>query len=271
MEASRLQFPKIALQHPKKRAIITGAGSGIGYAFTNFLLKDGWRICALDINVLRLQSLSCDLLSIHQIDITNKSHFKEVINEYGIKNDGIDVLFNNAGVGDGIFFKDYALENWDWIIDINLKAVIQGTHCVLPFMLKENAGTIVNMASMAGIANLPKMSPYNVTKAGVISLSETLNHELHKTNIRVVCVQPTFFQSSIMQHSKGDPTIIASAEKKVNQSDLTSEEAARIILKDLHKQKAVVRFPFSAHLFFFTRRYMSFFYKFILRRLLLNA
>jgi NADP-dependent 3-hydroxy acid dehydrogenase YdfG len=271
LKESLLQFPNLASRYPKKRAIITGAGSGIGYAFTNFLVKDGWHICAIDLNVFNLQSLICDLLSINQVDVTNQSHFKVVISEFCLENNGVDILFNNAGVGDGGFFVDYSLENWDWIIDINLKAVIQGTYCVLPFMLKENAGTIVNMASMAGIANLPKMSPYNVTKAGVISLSETLNHELYKTNIGLVCVQPTFFQSSIMQHSKGDPTIIASAEKKVKQSVLTSEDAARIILKDLHKQKQVVRFPFSAHVFYFSRRYMSIIYKFTIRRLLLKS
>jgi hypothetical protein len=74
-----------------------------------------------------------------------------------------------------------------------------------------------------------------------------------------------------MQHSKGDTAIIASAEKKVRESALTSEEAAHFILQDLHKQKHVVRFPFSAHLFYFSRIYLSSFYKYIIRRLLLKS
>ena len=263
-------YPKLINLYPLKRVIITGAGSGLGLELVKLLLQDGWKICAIDMNTSELEIIKTPALFLHQQDITNRDYFRKIIEGFCEQHQGVDILFNNAGVGEGSFFKDYAPENWDFIININLKAVIEGTHFVLPFMLKSNTGSIVNMASMAGIANLPKMSPYNVTKAAVISLSETLTHELSKTNIRVICVMPTFFKSSIMQHSKGDSTIVASATEIVSNSRLTSKEAADIILRNLHKRKEVLRFPFSANLFFYSRRFFPALFKKAVRSFLMK-
>jgi len=261
-------YSKLAICYPEKRAIITGAGSGLGLELTKLLVQDGWKIAALDIQVQELEKYACNLLSIYDVDITNRILLQHIIQKFCKENSGIDILFNNAGVGEGTLFKDYSLEYWDWIININLKALIDTTHFVLPEMYKANAGLIVNIASMAGIANLPRMSPYNVTKAALVSLSETLNHELCRTDITVTCITPTFFQSSIMQHSKGDAAVISSATKVVATSSLTSLDAARIILKNLHRKKELVRFPFSAHAFFYTRRWIPNLYKKIVRTFL---
>lgn len=263
-------YTKLIKLYPRKRAIITGAGSGLGLELTRLLLQDGWLICALDIHTVVLKTIDHRNLLVHNLDVTNRSALKKVIEDFCTENQGVDILFNNAGVGEGTLFKDYTLTNWDWIIDINLKSVIDATHFVLPFLLKQNAGTIVNMASMAGIANLPRMSPYNVTKAALISLSETLSHELHKTEIRVLCVEPTFFQSSIMQHSKGDEKIIASAKKTVADSRWTSKHAADMLLRNLHSKKEVMRFPFSAHMFFYTRKWIPYVYKKAVRKFLMK-
>ncbi|WP_018344905.1 SDR family NAD(P)-dependent oxidoreductase [Cytophaga aurantiaca] len=263
-----VNYRELSKQYPLKRALITGAGSGLGLELTKLLLNDGWCVAALDIHVQALEKQQSALLFISEIDVTNRASLQQIIDAFCNQQNGIDLLFNNAGVGEGTLFKDYALKNWDWIIDINLKAVIDATHFVLPYMHKANSGLIVNMASMAGIANLPRMSPYNVTKAALISLSETLNHELCDTDISVTCVTPTFFQSSIMQHSKGDPAIISSASKIVSSSALTSLDAANIILKNLHKKKEFVRFPLSAHTFFYSRKFIPSLYKKIVRKFL---
>ncbi len=264
------RYPKLLKLYPLKRAIITGAGSGLGLELTKLLLTDGWIVCALDIKTDALKQIQHSNLLMHEADVVNRVVLKKVIEDFCSEQHGIDIVFNNAGVGEGSLFKDYTSENWDWIISINLKAVIDTTYVVLPFLLRQNSGTIVNMASMAGIANLPRMSPYNVTKAAVISLSETLNHELYKTDIHVVCVEPTFFQSSIMQYSKGDERIIASAEKTVDGSALTSKDAADILLRNLHKRKEVLRFPFSSHVFFYSRRLFPYLYKKVIRNFLMK-
>ena len=254
-------YSKLANQFPGKRTIITGAGSGLGLELTRLLLQDGWRVLGLDIDTHELADTTNSNLTYRKIDVTDRESLKEVITTFCETHKGIDILFNNAGVGEGTLFSAYPPEHWDWIIDINLKAVIHATYFVLPEMQKAKDGLIVNMASMAGIANLPRMSPYNVTKAGLISLSESLNHELCHTNIKVVCVTPTFFKSSIMQHSRGSKEIISSAHKIVAGSSLTSLDAAKIILKNLHKRNEVMRFPFSAQVFFYSRRLLPWLYK----------
>jgi len=259
------RYPKLINKYPLKRALITGAGSGLGLELTKLLLHDGWKLAALDINVKALEKYQSEYLSIHEVDITDRILLQQTIEKFCSAHKGIDILFNNAGVGEGTLFKDYSLEHWDWIININLKAIIDATYFVLPEMHKANSGLIVNMASMAGIANLPRMSPYNVTKAALISLSETLNHELCHTDITVTCIAPTFFKSSIMQHSKGDVKTVSSAHKTVENSSLTSMDAAKIILKNLHRKKEMIRFPFSAHAFFYSRRFMPSLYKRIVR------
>lgn len=267
---STLQFNKLAALYPQKRAIITGAGSGLGLELTKLLLQDDWNILGIDLNTSKLQHLQTKSLSIHELNITNRNKFKDCIHIFCEQQNGVDILFNNAGVGEGSLFQNYSLENWDWIIDINLKAVIAGTSYVLPYLLERNVGTIVNISSMAGIANLPKMSPYNVTKAAVISLSETLSHELSKSGIRVKCITPTFFQSSILQHSKGDLETLQSAKKKVSNAKLSSNKAAIFILRDLHTKQETLLFPLSAYLLFYSRKFIPNLYRFVIRKFLVK-
>lgn len=265
------QFPQLAKLYPQKRAIITGAGGGLGFELTKFLAMDDWRILCMDLDTTAIEAFQNASLTIHKLDITNRVVFEKAITAFCTKQQGVDLLINNAGVGEGAIFKDYPLTHWDWIIDINLKAVISGTYFALPYMLEQNSGTIVNIASMAGIANLPKMSPYNTTKAAVISLSETISHELSKTKIRVKCVTPTFFQSSILQHSKGDTTTLQSAQKFITNSKLSSRDAALLILKNLHKNQEIFRFPFTANLFFYSRRWFPNIYRYMIRKILVRT
>lgn len=265
---SKLKY--LSSTYPHKRVIITGAGSGLGFELCKLFAKDNWKVLAIDMNVTDLLSINNANITIEKLDITQNNLFKNCLLQFCESNNGVDILFNNAGVGEGSLFIDYCPENWDWIININLKAVINGTFYVLPYLQKANNGIIVNMASMAGVANLPQMSPYNVTKAAVISLSETLAHELSKTNIKVKCFTPTFFQSSILQHSRGDKNTISKAQKIVTSSKLTSKDAAIIIIKSLCNNKEIIRFPFVAKTLYYSKKYLPFMYKYLVRKFLAN-
>ncbi len=267
-----MQLSKLNEKYPNKRAIITGANSGVGLEMIAVLLRNDWNVLGIDLNIdkLKVLAVSFKKLSSEQVDITNTIEFERVVSTFIQRYNGVDVMINNAGVGEGVRFKDYSLANWDWIIDINLKSVIAGCYFVYGAMQKQSSGVIVNMASAAGYANLPNMSPYNVTKAGVISLSESLAHEFAPFGVHVMCVTPTFFQSNILSQSKGTDDVLLSANRVVNNAKLDSEGAAKLILKHLHSNKLYLRFPFFATVIFTMKQFFPGLYLWLLRRYLVK-
>jgi NADP-dependent 3-hydroxy acid dehydrogenase YdfG len=267
-----MDLQKLNKKYPEKRAIITGANSGVGFEILKILLQNQWKVLALDIHANQLKELNTlpETLFIQLVDITDRSLFQQSITSFCEKQNGVDILFNNAGVGEGVRFKDYSLENWDWIIDINLKSVIAGSYHVLNYMQKQSKGLIVNMASAAGYANLPNMSPYNVTKASVISLSETLAHEFSRYGIQVKCITPTFFQSNILKNSKGTQDVLQSANRIINGAKMNSYDAALHILSTLHKKEENLKFPFSAKAIFFSKTLFPKLYRHVIRKFLVK-
>ena len=118
------------------------------------------------------------------------------------------------------------LADWEWIVRINLWGAIYGCHVFVPRMRKAGGGFILNVASSAGFASLPEMAPYNVTKAAVISLSETLHAELAPANIAVSCLCPTFFQTGLLKTFRGADRHRAMAEKFFKASTMSAEQVA---------------------------------------------
>lgn len=261
---------KLSNQYPKKRAFITGASTGLGSELAKLLLNDGWILGLMDINKENLTKQFYDKKNVYLyfFDVSNAQEFEKASIDFIQKVGGIDLLFNNAGVGEGTYFEEYSLQNWDWIIGINQKGVINGCHFFIPIFKKQQNGMIVNIASAAGYANLPKMSPYNVTKASVIALSESLYGELKPHNVKVIAVTPTFFQSNILENSRGNSTIKKSAERVVHNSKMSSKDAALLILRKLPKAKRHIRFPFSASLLFYVKKWLpSIYWWAIIRKL----
>ncbi|MBT31323.1 MAG: hypothetical protein CMO01_16840 [Thalassobius sp.] len=265
-----MDLSKLNKKFPNKRAIITGANSGVGFEILQILSLNDWQILAIDLNISNLEKINNDKIQFQKVDITHRDLFKKAISDFCNINKGLDIIFNNAGVGEGVRFKDYPLEDWDWIIDINLKSVIAGCYYAFDEMQKQNKGLIVNMASAAGYANLPNMSPYNVTKSGVISLSETLAHEFSSYGIQVMCVTPTFFQSNILAQSRGTSDVLASATRVVKKSKLDSKDAARIIVSQLHKNKETLKFPFSAKAIYLVKKFFPKLYVWAVRKYLVK-
>ena len=249
----RLRFSKLAKSYPNKTAIITGAGSGLGFALTKRLLDDGWFVFALDIDVSAFDDFDNEAIHIYQIDVTQTVVFQTLLKGI-IAKSSIDIIFNNAGVGEGTLFTDYPMANWDWIIAINLKAVIAGCSVLLPHFEANKKGMIVNIASAAGFANLPKMSPYNVTKAGVIALSESLANEYANSPVEIKCIAPTFFKSSILEKSRGKEEVLVKAQAIVTGAKLSADDAAQIILHKLTSSAGLIRFPFSSKLIYTVKR-----------------
>ncbi len=235
-----------------KRAFITGAGSGLGKALALLLAKDGWTIGITDINAAPLDAAKSEIESAggkalsYVFDVSKRKDYEAAAADFLSKCGGVDLLINNAAVGDGGLFEEYSLDNWEWITGINQMSVIYGAHLFIPAMKKQRSGCIINVASMAGIANMPNMSMYNVTKAAVISHAESIYVELAPFGIHVSVVLPTFFRSNIMQHNRGPEHATSIGQKKAAQVAIGPEIVADKILKQAGAGKFYIFHPMQA-------------------------
>jgi short-subunit dehydrogenase len=232
---------------PKKRIVITGAGSGIGLKLALEFARMNWRIAIAEINKQRAEEAS-RLVSkeggkplVIQCDVTKPEDFKKVLKAVEQEWKGVDILVNNAGVAAGGTFEEIPLDKWEWILAINQKSVVYGCCTFLPMFKKQKSGYIVNVASNAGIASLPLMGSYNMTKAAVISISETLKSELSSFNIGVSVVCPTFVNTNLFV----DPTAVDERTKKLvdtffDNTAASSEKVAQHIVRSIRKNRLYV-------------------------------
>lgn len=238
---------------PRKRAFITGAGSGLGRAFARLLAAEGWTLGLTDINpdtlddIVRELTPQCPAVHAYHFDVSDKHAFEGVSISFLTHAGGLDLLINNAGVGDGGPFVSYSLDNWAWMIGVNLMGVVHGCHFFVPELQKQKSGHVINIASAAGLVNGPNMAPYNSTKAGVISLSETLLYELAPYQVGVTVLMPTFFKTNIMQYARGPKDFHRFAERQMEKSPLDAPQVAHQTLEAAGKGVFDLILPGEAH------------------------
>lgn len=237
----------ISKRFPDKRVLITGAGSGLGRSLALEFSRMKWRIAAADINRERAQETGALVEKaggnafVMECDVTIPGDLERAASVMKNRWGGLDILINNAGVAAAGFFDTIPLETWDWIIDINLKSIIYGCRAFIPLFREQGQGHIVNIASNAGIASMPEMGCYNVTKAGVVSASETMRTELAPCNIGVTVVCPTFFRTNLMeQFTSPDERQRRMADRFFEKSSVTPEEIARHTIKSVERNRFYV-------------------------------
>ncbi len=252
---------RLSTSHPKKRAFVTGAASGLGLAICRELACDGWAIGAADISAPALQKCAEELDALggkiftYVLDVADKDTYRAVAADFLSEHGGIDLLINNAGVGDAGYVDEYGLENWDWLLSINLSGVIYGSALFIPAMRQQRSGSIINIASAAAFTSLPRMGAYNVSKAAVLSLSETMSAELHHLGINVSVVMPTFFKTAVMQYSRGKSEHIEMSRLIFGTSTLTPEEVASTVLKNAGRGRFHIILPWDAWFMYRLKRY----------------
>ena len=232
----RQNFPQLSRRFPRRRAFITGAGNGLGLELVNALAHDGWTIGLFDRNVERLAVVEA-ALSAAEIpviaypgDVTQADELTVAVNSFAGSHDGLDVMINNAGVAASGGIMDITVEDWRWIIDINLMGVVHGCRAAIPHLQRNGTGLLLNIASAAAFAAAPGMSSYNATKAAVLSLSETLAAELRCTGIQVSVVMPGFFKTGLLESFRGNEDLRAHAKQLMDRSTYTAADVARDIL-----------------------------------------
>lgn len=242
----------LSRSHPAKRAFITGAASGLGKAFCIELAKDGWNLGMADINVKELETAAAEVTALggktwlYPLDVADKEQYAKVAQAFLADAGGIDLLFNNAGVGDGGAFEEYGLENYEWMVGINQMGVVYGCHYFIPAMKKQRSGHILNTASAAAIGCAPTMGAYNMTKAAVVAISETLYGELMDHNIQVSCIHPTYFRTNVVQYARGGELVKKATQLFIEKSGLEADTVAQEILNRAGKKELYIILPEAA-------------------------
>jgi NADP-dependent 3-hydroxy acid dehydrogenase YdfG len=180
-----------------KVAIITGASSGIGYATALALSRAGAKVAAGARRIDRLESLQSEItknggeIFIQKLDVTIKSECDAFADAVVKKWGTIDILVNNAGLQPLSFFKNLKVDEWDKMIDVNIRGVLYCTAAVITHMVNKKSGHIVNLSSVAGRIVYPAGSVYCATKHAVTAFSEGLRQEFsQRSNIRITCIEP---------------------------------------------------------------------------------
>jgi len=191
-----------------KTAIVTGAGSGIGRALALALADGGCKVVVTDIVEDRLNTVVEELngkgveAGGYLVDHSKAEAVAALAEKFFEEWGHVDVLCSNAGVGCGARFEETTLEDWDWVLKINLWGAIYMMHYFVPKMIERKQGSILLTASDAGLVSVPGMLAYQVSKHGVMGLGTTLRAELWPYNIKVSMLCPAIVNTNIITDGK---------------------------------------------------------------------
>jgi len=256
-------------QFTKRRVLITGGASGLGKAIVEQFAELGWKIAVVDINLEGAESVAdaankrgAEAIALY-CDIGKDQDFINIAETVKERWDGLDIIINNAGIATTGMMADCTPEQWDRAINLNLNSVFRGCHFWLPLIPENGPGHVVNTASFAGIAQAPSMISYNVSKAGVIALSETLRAELGYRNIGVSVICPAFFKTNLLDSmSPAESGVKPLVEKWMKESKIDATDIANDVLKGIEKNQLMVishDYARNAYRFkrFFPKTYMK--------------
>ncbi len=196
-----------------KVAVVTGAASGIGRALADRWADSGMKVVLADVeegplDAARdeLDARGADVLAV-RTDVSDAAQVDALaaatLDHFG----GVHLVCNNAGVGGGGPMWEAGIEDWEWVLGVNLWGVIHGIRAFVPHLVAQDEGHVVNTASIAGFAYAPMMGPYNASKAAVVAISETLKAELalHGSNVGVSVLCPGWVNTRIMDSDRNRP------------------------------------------------------------------
>lgn len=246
----------------KACAVVTGAGSGIGEAFAHELARRGGRVVCSDINPVTAEATAaairanggeavayaCDVSKLEQVE-----RLAEQAEAWlGCP---VDLVINNAGVGaGGLTIGEIPMEDWHWVMGVNMWGVIHGCHVFAPKIRALGRGGIINVCSTASFAAAPLMGPYNVSKAAVLALSETLAAEMSGTGVAVTALCPTFVKTNIARDGRIPEGKSDFAAKLMQWTGIPAERVAKTTLNAMDRGQLYVLPQFDARTIWRTKR-----------------
>ena len=231
-----------------KRVFITGGASGLGRAIALKYAREGYQVCIGDVNDERGQEVQAELKALGvdacylRCDVTVLQDLESAQTTLTERWGGVDIVVNNAGVGGTSGpIDEVPLEDWDWVLDVNLKGVMRGIRAFTPLFKQQESGYFVNIASAAGLFSPAHMGAYNAAKAGVISLSESISYELAPYNIGTTVVCPSYFETNLLENMN---FTVAGTHDKIGRimekSEVTAEGIAGDIFEAVNEQQFIV-------------------------------
>ncbi|MGW8969702.1 SDR family oxidoreductase [Streptomyces platensis] len=188
----------------KPLIVITGASSGIGAATARLLSAQGHPLLLLARRLEKLAELGLPQTLCRKVDVTDRDALQAAVREAEERFGPADAIVNNAGAMLLGRLADQSAEEWDRMIDLNIKGVLHGVRAVLPGMLARGTGTIINVSSVAGRKTFPNHTAYVGTKFAVHAMSENLREEVASSGVRVVTIAPGAVETELLSHTSDE-------------------------------------------------------------------
>jgi NAD(P)-dependent dehydrogenase (short-subunit alcohol dehydrogenase family) len=249
-----------------RTVLVTGAGSGIGRATVLAMARRGANAVICDINAEGLRATEKAIVALGReafaqcVDVADRRQMEAFSDAVHERVEAVDILVNNAGVALGGGVLELKLDDWDWIVSINLMGVVHGCHFFVPRMVQRGrGGHVVNICSTAGFAASETMAAYVTTKFGVLGFSESLRDELFRRNIGVTAVCPGIINTPITRaarlrgqaaNPKAQAHLIAIFERR----NYPPERVAENILKAIQRNRAVAPISPEAWFMYYLKR-----------------
>ena len=251
----------VSSERPAGIAVVTGAASGVGLEACRIAASRGMRVVMADVQADALDSAAAEIRGLgaevltQRVDVSRAEQVQALADATLQRFGTPSFVFNNAGVGAGGLIWEHSLQDWEWVVGVNLMGVAHGVRIFTPLMLEAARadpswhGHIVNTASMAGLLNAPNMGVYNVTKHAVVSLSETLYQDLalvtDQVHAHVLC--PYFVPTAIHRSERNRPAGQGAVPAQPTRSQLIAQAmSTKAVTSGKVSAAEVARFVFEA-------------------------
>jgi NAD(P)-dependent dehydrogenase (short-subunit alcohol dehydrogenase family) len=248
-------------------AIVTGGASGIGRALACELGRRGCEVVLADMQIEMAQDVAAQIQSSGgrakavEVDVTDFPALERLVRETAVSSGRLDYIFNNAGIAIGGTANHYSIEDWNKIIDINLRGVVNGIQAAYKIMIEQGFGHIVNTASMAGLMPNPAGVAYAATKHAVVGLSKSLRVEVKaaQLGIRVSVICPGVIRTPILEGGKYGKILMDISDEKLRNmweefKPMPPDIFARKVLNAIAKNKAIIIEPWQWRLIWWLNR-----------------
>jgi short-subunit dehydrogenase len=246
-------------------AIVTGGASGIGRALAKELAKRGCEVVLADRQIRLAEEVASKICAsggkarAQEIDVTDYSAVEQLVLETTARTGRLDYMLNNAGIGIGGNVRHYSIEDWNQMVDVNLRGVINGVQAAYQIMINQGFGHIVNTASMAGLIPSPGLVAYAATKHAVVGLSKSLRAEAASLGVYVSVLCPGVIRTPILEGGRYGRMLVEISPEKMRQlweklKPMPPDIFAYKAINAIAKNKAIIIIPSRWKLFWWIDR-----------------